>query len=64
MLGFTDGVSEEEQLARALELSTREAAGAQPPQATAGPASEAETETPVAGSPKRKATDEPGVREA
>ena len=65
MLLFTDGVSEEEQLARALALSTREAAGgAQSPQAAAGPASEAEAEreTPVAGgSLKRKATDEPGA---
>jgi len=65
MLGLTGGVSEEEQLARALELSTREAAGGaqspQSPQATAGPANEAgaEGETPVAGLLKRKATDEP-----
>ena len=65
MLLFTDGVSEEEQLARALALSTSEAAGgAQSPQAAAEPASEAEAEreAPVAGgSLKRKATDEPGA---
>ena len=65
MLLFTDGVSEEEQLARALALSTSEAAGGvQSPQAAAGPASEAEAEreTPVAGgSLKRKASDEPGA---
>ena len=65
MLLFTDGVSEEEQLARALALSTSEAAGgAQSPQAAAEPASEAEAEreTPVAGgSLKRKAADEPGA---